>query len=350
MVRGPGAIGYNGGAATGKERVVRAWRFHEFGEIGAYRLEDVPTPRPGPGEVLLRVRYAALNPADRLLIEGRYPGAGQLPLTVGRDGAGVVHEAQAGGRFRKGEAAVVLRSEIGVTRQGTLADFVVVPEDVLAPIPAGWSLQEAAAAPLVYLTAWKALVTQGGLKCGETVLVTGASGGVGIAAIQLAKALGARVIALSRDAAKRARLIALGADAALDDTAPDLAGQVGKASGGRGPDLVIEHLGGPRLAEHMAMASMNGRIMVIGLLAGRSVELDLGMLLFKQMRIEGVHVGKYAPAEAQDAWRRVVAAMDAAGARPVIDRIHPMEQVQEAFARLAGGHLGKVLVEVNTTD
>ncbi len=344
----PGAFRYNTLAAMGKERVVRAWRFHEFGEIGVYRLEEVPTPKPGPGEVLLRVRYAALNPADRLLIEGRYPGAGQLPLTVGRDGAGMIHEAAAGSRFRVGDAAVVLRSEIGITRQGTLADFVAVPEAVLAPIPAGWSLQEAAAAPLVYLTAWKALVTQGGLKAGETVLVTGASGGVGIAAVQLAKAFGARVIALSRDVSKRARLLALGADAALDDTAPDLAGQIGKASDGTGPDIVIEHLGGPRLAEHMALANMNGRIMVIGLLAGRNVELDLGMVLFKQVRIEGVHVGKYTPAEAQDAWRRVVAVMDAAGARPVIDKIHPMEQVQEAFARLAGGHLGKVLVEVNT--
>jgi len=326
---------------------VRAWRFHEFGDIGKYRLEDVPAPRPGAGEVLLRVRYAALNPADRLLIEGRYPGAGQPPLTVGRDGAGIVEGASAGSRFKIGDAALVLRSEIGITRQGTLADLTVVPEDCVAPLPAGWSLQEAAAAPLVYLTAWKALVTQGGLRSGETVLITGASGGVGIAAIQLAKALGARVVALSRNPDTRLRLAALGADAVLDDSAEDLSGQVGRESGGTGPDIVIEHLGGKRLAEHLAMVNMNGRIMVIGLLAGRSVELDLGMLLFKQVRIEGVHVGKFAPAEAQAAWKSVVAALDTTQARPVIDKIFSMDQVQEAFARLSGGHLGKVLVEVN---
>ncbi len=329
---------------------MRAWRFHEFGEIGNFRLEDVPSPQPGPGEVLLRVRYASLNPADRLLIEGRYPGAGQLPLTVGRDGAGIVAGAPAGSRFKLGDGAVVLRSEIGITRQGTLADFVVAPEDCLARVPVGWAHREAACAPLVYLTAWKALVTQGGLRAGETVLVTGASGGVGIAAIQLGKALGARVIALSRDPGTRTRLAALGADAVLDDGATDLFAQVGRESGGTGPDLVIEHLGGKRLAEHLAMANMNGRIMVIGLLAGRAAELDLGMLLFKQVRIEGVHVGKFAPAEAQEAWKKVVAALDGAGARPVIDRVFSMEQVQEAFARLAGGHLGKVLVEVNTAN
>jgi NADPH2:quinone reductase len=293
------------------------------------------------------VRYAALNPADRLLVEGRYPGAGALPLTVGRDGAGFVADAGASTRFRKGDPAVVLRSEIGITKQGTLADLVVVPEDCLAPVPAGWSLQEAAAAPLVYLTAWKGLVTQGGLRRGESVLVTGASGGVGIASIQLAKALGARVIALSRDPAKRDQLLALGADAVLDDGAQDLFGQVARECSGPGPDIVIEHLGGKRIVEHMAMANMNGRIMVIGLLAGRSVELDLGMLLFKQVRIEGVHVGKFAPAQAQEAWSSLVAALNGAGAKPVIDRIFSMDQVQEAFARLSGGHLGKVLVEVN---
>lgn len=326
---------------------MRAWRFHEFGDISNYRLEDAPVPRPLPGEALLQVRFAALNPADRLLIEGRYPGAGQLPLTVGRDGAGIVHETGEGSRFRAGDAAVVLRSEVGITRQGTLADLVAVPEEVLAPIPRGWSLEEAAAAPLVYLTAWKALVIQGGLKRGETVLVTGASGGVGIASIQLAKALGARVIALSRDADKRAKLAALGADAVIDDGDADLSGQVAKACAGAGPDLVIEHLGGARLAEHVALLNMGGRVMVIGLLAGRKAELDLSMVLFKQVRIEGVHVGKFAPAAAQEAWRHVVETMNAANQKPVIDEIFPMERVPEAFARLSGGHLGKVLVEVN---
>jgi NADPH2:quinone reductase len=325
---------------------MRAWRFHEFGDIANFRLEDVPAPEVCPGEVVVRVACASLNPADRLLIEGRYPGAGKLPLTVGRDGSGTVEDAGTSKRFKRGDRVMVLRSEIGITRQGTLAELVAVPEDVLAPVPVGWSMEEAAAAPLVYLTAWKALVIQGGLKRGETILVTGASGGVGIASIQLGKALGARVIALSRDAAKRDRLQSLGADEVIDDSASDLTGRVAKVCGGVGPDLVIEHLGGARLAEHVAMLNLNGRVMVIGLLAGRKSELDMGMVLFKQVRIEGVHVGRFAPAEAQAAWTAVVSALDKAGARPVLDRTFAMEAVPEAFARLAGGHLGKVLVKV----
>jgi NADPH2:quinone reductase len=324
---------------------MRAWRFHEFGNLANFRLEDVPAPELRPGEVLVRLAYASLNPADRLLIEGRYPGAGTLPLTVGRDGSGTVEDPGTSKRFRRGDPVIVLRSEIGITRQGTLAEMVSAPEDVLAPVPGGWSMEEAAAAPLVYLTSWKALVIQGGLKRGETVLVTGASGGVGIASVQLGNTLGARVIALSRDAGKRDKLLALGATTVIDDSAEDLSARVAEASGG-GPDLVIENLGGPRLAEHVAMVNMNGRVMVIGLLAGRKSELDMGLVLFKQVRIEGVHVGRFTPAEAQSAWRAVVAAMDGARARPVLDKTFAMQAVPEAFARLAGGHLGKVLVKV----
>lgn len=325
---------------------MRAWRFHEFGDLANFRLEEVAAPELRTGEILIRLDYASLNPADRLLIEGRYPGAGKLPLTVGRDGSGTVEDPGTSTRFKRGDRVIVLRSEIGITRQGTLAEFVAAPENVLAPVPPGWSMDEAAAAPLVYLTAWKALVIQGGLKRGETVLVTGASGGVGIASVQLGKTLGARVIALSRDAAKRDRLLALGAEMVIDDSANDLAARVAKASNGSGPDLIIEHLGGPRLAEHVAMVNMNGRIMVIGLLAGRKSELDMGMVLFKQVRIEGVHVGRFTPTEAQAAWSAIVSAMNGAGARPVLDKTFAMQAVPEAFARLAGGHLGKVLVNV----
>ena len=327
---------------------MRAWRFHEFGDLANYTLQEVPEPVPGDGEVLIRTRYASLNPADRLLIEGKYPGAGDLPLTVGRDGSGTIEKAAEGSRFKVGDEVIVLRSEIGITRQGTLAECVATPDSVVAHLPKGWSLQEGAAAPLVYLTAWKALVVQGRLRKDQSVLVTGASGGVGIASIQLAKALGAKVVALSRSEEKRGQLKELGADEALDDGAPDLPEKVRAALNGKGPDVIIENLGGARLDQHIGMANLNARIMVIGLLAGRMSEINMGQVLFKQVRIEGVHVGKLVPTQAQDGWRRIVDTLGAANARPVIDRIFPMEQVQEAFAQLAGGHLGKVLVEVQS--
>ena len=324
---------------------MRAWRFNEFGDIKNFQLGEYPKPECGDGEVLIKVHYAALNPADRLLVEGRYPGAGALPLTVGRDGSGTVEDAAEGSGFARGDSVVVLRSEIGITRQGTLADYVVAPEECVAPLPANWSMEEGAASPLVYLTAWKALVTQGRLKPGEHVLVTGASGGVGVAAVQLAKGLGAKVVALSRSEEKRIELKQLGADAVLDSGADDLEDQVQAALGG-GVDLTVENLSGPYIQKSVNMANLNARIMVIGLLAGPAAELQLGLVLFKQVRVEGVHVGKFSPPEAMDAWHQVVDTLDKAKAKPLIDTVFPMAEVQEAFARLAGGHLGKLLVDL----
>lgn len=324
---------------------MRAWRFHEFGNLAeTHRLEDTPVPEPGPGEVRIRTRIAALNPADRLLVEGKYPGAGDLPLTVGRDGAGIVDARGDGVSLREGDAVVLLRSNVGITRNGTLAEYFVAPEDVLAKLPQDWSLEHGACG-LVYLTAWKALVTQGNYRQGETVLVTGASGGVGIAAVQLAAAMGARVVALSRDAAKRRKLHELGAQHAVDASANDLVKTVRDALGGGGFDIAVENLGGPYLEANVSLANLNGRIMVIGLLAGRKATPDLGALLFNQVRIEGVHVGKYSAAEARAAWDRVVEVLNKAGQRPVIDRIFPLESVPQAFDHIANNHFGKVLVD-----
>ena len=324
---------------------MRAWRFHQFGNIAQnHRLEDAPMPEPGPGEVRIRTRFAALNPADRLLIEGKYPGAGKLPLTVGRDGAGIVDAVGLGATFREGDAVILLRSNVGITRNGTLADYFVAPEEALAKLPNDWSLEHGACG-LVYLTAWKALVTQGNYREGETVLVTGASGGVGIAAVQLAAAMGARVVALSRDENKRRKLRELGAQHALDASAVDLVKTVRDALDGNGFDIAIENLGGPFLEANVQLANLNGRIMVIGLLAGRKAAPDLGALLFNQVRIEGVHVGKYSPAEARAAWDRVVDVLNQTGQRPLIDRVFPLEDAPKAFDHLSNNHFGKILLE-----
>lgn len=325
---------------------MRAWRFEEFGDIGNFRMGEYPVPEVGDGEVLIKLNFAALNPADRLLIEGRYPGAGDLPLTVGRDGSGVVEKTAPGSGFKPGDSVVVLRSEVGITRHGTLAEYVTVPEGSVARVPDGWSMGEGASGPLVYLTAWKALVIQGGFKAGETVLITGASGGVGVAAVQLGKALGARVVALSRSEGHRERLKELGADFAVDSDAEDMVKQVKAALDGGGVDVIVENLGGPFIQSGISLLNLNGRIMVIGLLAGQKAEIIVGQLLFKQARIEGVHVGKFTPPEAREAWVQVVETMDKAGERPLIDSVFPLAEVQEAFAHLASGHLGKVLVDV----
>ncbi|MBI5091690.1 MAG: zinc-binding dehydrogenase [Candidatus Hydrogenedentes bacterium] len=249
--------------------MMKSWRFHEFGSLDNLRLEDIPVPEPQHNEALIRLEFAALNPADAYLIRGKYPRAGTPPFAVGRDGCGVIERCPEG-RFKPGDRVVILRSDIGVTREGTLAEYVCVPEDSLAPLPHGWSPEEGAAGPLVFLTAWQALVTKGDIASGKTVLVDGASGGVGTAAVMLAHAYGARVIALSRDAKKRRRLVELGAHAALDTADPGLEKQVKEALGGGRADIVIENLAGPYLQKSINLAAEQGRIMIVGLLAGLS--------------------------------------------------------------------------------
>jgi len=323
---------------------MRAWRFHETGDIRNLRLEEVREPVPGPGEALVRVQYAALNPADRYLVQGQYPRAGAPPFTPGRDGAGHVLRAAAGGRFKEGDAVCLLGGLTGISTPGTFADCAAIPEEWLAPVPDGWSLEEAAAGPLTLLTAWRALVVRGGLKAGETVLVTGASGGVGSAAVLLCGALGARVAALSRSAEKRAALTALGADIVVDAAADNVEAGVKEALGKERIGLVVENLGGPWLNRAARLAAPGGRVMVVGLLAGLDAELTVGLLIHKNLRVEGLSVSAYPPAEAAEAWREIVRLLGEKGKRPLVDSVFSPDQPQDAFAHLAEGPLGKVLV------
>jgi NADPH:quinone reductase len=325
---------------------MRAWRFHEFGGVDSLRLEEVPLPEPGAGEVLLKVERAALNPADRYMLEGQYPKPGPLPFSVGRDGCGTIVRACAGGRFAEGERVVVLRSDLGVSRTGTLAEYVAVPEESLAPLPEEWTAEEGAAGPLVQLTAYQALVTRGHLREGETVLVTGASGGVGSAAVVLARALGARVVALSRSKEKRLRLHALGADIAVDPQEDDWDGQIKEALEGGRVDLVVENLGGPFLQRSLSLLSFEGRIMLVGLLAGLKSEVVLGLLIHKCACIQGLSVSAYTAEDSQAAWRQIVRLLQKQDQRPLVDKVYRMEEVPEAFRRLARGPMGKVVIAV----
>lgn len=326
---------------------MRAWRFHSFEGLKTMTLDEAPVPVPGPGEALVRVEYAALNPADHFLMQGKYPRPGKPPYSVGRDGCGTVEATGDGCALAKGARVVVLRSDVGVSRPGTLAEYVCVPGESLAPLPSGWTQQEGAAGPLVHLTAWQALVDRGGLQAGQTVLINGASGGVGSAAIVQAHALGAKVVALSGSREKWPRLRELGADIVVDSHAEDCEKQVKEALGGGRVDLVIENLGGRYLQQSINLVGVNGRICVIGLLAGFKSEVVLGHLIFKCISIHGLNVGAYTAAESQAAWAKIVALLDQAGQRPLIDRVFAFEHCHEAFTHLNQGPLGKVLVAVH---
>ena len=190
---------------------MRAWILPGLTGVESMQLGEMSDPSPAPGQVVLRVQFASLNPADRYLAMGQYPARPPFPHVLGRDGVGTITAIGAGvNGIQLGETRVILRGEAGVSRPGTLAQYVAVDAAYTVPIPIGWTLEQAAAAPLVYVTAWQALTQWGPLPEKSTVLITGASGGVGVASAQLAHAMGHTVIALSRSKEKSRQLRTLG--------------------------------------------------------------------------------------------------------------------------------------------
>ncbi len=330
---------------------MRAWIIDKLEGLERLKLADVPDPVPAAGEVVLDVHYAALNPADYYLAQRQYPAAPSLPHVLGRDGIGTVSTVGPDvSSFRIGDVALILRSEIGVSRWGTLAERVAVPVESLVRPPADWTEPEAAAAPLVYLTAYQAL-TQWGELPPSVVLITGASGGVGVASIQLGVAMGHRVIALSRSEEKQAKLIELGASIVLDPQDADWHRKLKQQLDPRCVDLAIDNIGGELFPRVIDSLGMNGKVSVVGQLAGPVPKFSTATLFFRRLRVGGVAVGTYTPPESQAAWKAIVDTLNGAGAgeKPVIDSTFRFAQIEEAFARLKRGPMGKVLVEIRPT-
>lgn len=326
---------------------MKAWLIDAFTGIGGLRMAEAPEPVPQAGEVILQVRYAALNPADRYLAEGQYPAKPPLPHILGRDGVGTV--VQAAGEepgIRAGGQYAILRGDVGVNRPGTFAERVAVPVQSLMEIPTGWSEPEAAGATLVYLTAYQALTMWGPLPPGSVVLVTGASGGVGVAAVQLAAALGHTVAALSRSPEKGRRLQQLGAAVVLNPDDPQWRRALKSALAPRRVDLAIDNVGGRLLPEVIDTLGDLGKVSAVGRLAGPVPNFNTAALFFRRLRLGGVAVGAYTNAESRDAWRDVLELLARTGARPLVDEVFPFDKLPQAFERLAQGPLGKVLVRV----
>lgn len=331
---------------------MRAWLMDSYKGVEELRLGEVPEPRPGSDDVLLNVRFAGLNPADAFLASGMYPAQPRLPHVLGRDGVGDVAVVGAGVRdLRPAETVGILRCDVGVNVWGTLAEKVVVPARSVAPIPPGWSLEEMAAAPLVFLTAWQALTQWSDPPSppapGSKLLVTGASGGVGVASVLLGKSMTLTVVALSRSPHKRARLKELGADLVFDPNEPQLAKAIGAALAPNKLDLVIDNVGGALLPQLLGLLDYRGRISVVGRSGGPVPEFNTATLLFRRIRMGGVSVGDYSVEQAQAIWKEIVGRLETIERRPQIDITVPFEQVKEGFTRLAQGPMGKVLVRVS---
>ncbi len=307
------------------------------------RLVEVAEPRPRPDEVLVEVRATALNRADLLQLRGLYPPPPGEPEAPGLECAGEILESGVEVRgWGPGDRVMALLGG------GGHAERVAVPAGQLLRVPDSLSWAEAAAVPEAALTAWTNLVAEGGLTSGETVLVTGATGGVGSFAVQLAHELGATVVAAGRDLERLETLRVLGADHLLadDDELPE---RLRRAAGG-GADLVFDTVSGDRLPSHLAALAERGRLVLVGLLAGPRAEVDLATVLRRRLRIIGSVLRSRPRAEKA----RLVVAFDAFAAariadgrlRPLVDRRVPFDRIGEAYAAMeAGGLLGKIVVE-----
>ena len=328
---------------------MKAWLIDSLNGIGHLRLADHADPVPQEGEVVLDVHYAALNPADSYLAEGQYPAKPPMPHILGRDGIGTV--VQVGGGVsapRLGDLQVILRGDAGINCAGTFAQRVAVPVQNLVEIPTGWSEQEAAGATLVYLTAYQALTMWGPLPPSSVVLVTGASGGVGVATVQLAAAMGCTVLALSRSPGKSDRLCQLGAAATFSPD--DLRWRQAAKSllAPRRVDLAIDSIGGKLLPEVIDTLGEGGKVSLVGRLAGPVPSFNTAALFFRRIRMGGVAVGACTAAESHANWHHVIELLSRSAARPQVDKVFPFHQLPKAFERLVQGPMGKVLVAVRS--
>ena len=320
------------------------------------RLREVPRTEPAPGTVTIAIRASSINHLDLFLAQGLQRDV-KPPRVIAADGAGVV-QASTTPRWKPGDEVVVYPvvcdwecewcragenvrcphfGVIGEHSDGTACELLHVDERNVFPKPQALSWTEAAAFPLTFLTAWRMLTTRARLRPGEKVLVVGASAGVAVAAIRIARHLGARVFATSRSEDKRKKAVEIGAEAAFDSA--DFSKAVREATGG-GVDVVFEHVGPATLQESMRSLVMGGRIVTCGSTSGPKAEIMMPRLFWGQMDLLGSTMGNASEFQA------VLEAIDD-GLRPVVDSVHPLGEVQAALQRLdAAEQFGKVVLSV----
>jgi NADPH:quinone reductase-like Zn-dependent oxidoreductase len=335
---------------------VRAWTLDDFG-LQNLNLREVPTPTPGPGELLVKVSAVSLNYRDKALVDGIYAPEkmpkGLIPVA---DSAGVVAGVGEGvTEFAVGDRvtshfystwhdgpwlAQYTDAQTGGPLNGGLAEYQILGAANVVPTPANLTDEEAATLPIAALTPWFSMVEYGGLHKGGSVLVQG-TGGVSIFAIQIASALGARVIATSSSDEKLRRARELGATDTINyRTTPDWAGAALEMTDGKGVDVVIDVVGGDGLRDSIRAARGNGVVAVVGFLAGQTANLDLMDVIWHQTRIQGVAVGHLR------SFRELVNFLDEHEIHPVIDTTYTFEQAHQAYEHLARGAFGKIVIKI----
>jgi zinc-binding alcohol dehydrogenase/oxidoreductase len=340
--------------ASEMSQTMRAARLHEIGGPPALRVEDVPRPQPREGEVLVRLHAAALNRRDVFITQGLYPGI-VLPRILGSDGAGEVVAGASGANGPGVGTAVVIdpmfgwgaselawdagaSSILGMPSDGTFAQFVTVPASAVHPKPAHLSMEQAAAIPLAGLTAYRATITRGEVRAGQTVLITGIGGGVATFALLFAKRAGARVVVTSGSDQKLERARGLGADVAYNyNTDPDWNKDCKRREQ---LDVAIDSSGGDTLAKALDALRPGGRIVVYGGTRGEST-IRLFPLFWKHISILGTSMGS--PRD----FAAMLALFEDGSLTPAVDRVYPLERIVDAAERMAASdQFGKVVLAI----
>ena len=324
---------------------MHAWLCENPTGVDALTWQALPTPTPKAGEVLIEIKAASLNFPDLLIVQNKYQIKPPLPFVPGSEYAGVVQAIGDGVKH-----LAVGQHVACLSGTGGFATHTIAPAALCMPLPAGFSFVDAAAFIMIYATSHHALLDRAQLKPGETVLVLGAAGGVGTAAIQIAKAAGARVIAAASTDAKCALCKSIGADDTINYTAEDLRDRIKALTGGKGPDVVYDPVGGDYTEPAFRSIAWRGRYLVVGFASGPTPSLPLNLPLLKGASIVGVFWGGFAKAEpkANAAMMAELASWYAEGKiKPVIDRTMPMSALKAAYAHMGSrGVMGK-LVMVN---
>ena len=316
-------------------------------------VRDVPRPVPGDGEVLVRVRASALNRADLLQRRGNYPAPPGAPQDIpGLEIAGEVAGRGPGcGRWSIGDRV------FGIVGGGGNADFATTREDELAAIPQSLSWDEAAAIPEAFITAHDALITQAGMRPGESVLIHAIGSGVGLAAVQLVRALGGRAFGTARTSDKidRARALGLENGVIVGKEPAAFVEHVKRWTNDRGVDVIIDLVGGDYIAADVAAAAMQGRIMLVGLLAGRSTTVDLGGILRQRLTIRGTVLRSRPAQEKVDATRAfardVLPLLESGKVGPRIERVFSLGQIREAHELMESNEtFGKIVISNDRGD
>ncbi len=340
---------------------MKAILLHRHGGPEVLEYADFPTPQPGPGQVLIELKAAAMNRLDIWARNG-WPGIQlEYPHILGADGAGVIRAiGESVTQFNVGDRVVIngnlsdgtceycIRGQdnlclkwglLGETARGTYAEYVVVSDRNVLALPPDFPFEAAAAASLVFLTAWHSLVTRGGLQAGESVLVVGAGGGVNTAAIQIAKYAGAKVYVVGSSAAKLAKAAQLGADILIDRSKEEWSKSIYQLTNRRGVDMVVDNVGAGTLPLSQRAVRKGGRILTVGNTGGPKFEFDNRYMFSRHIALIGSTMGT------RSDFARVMSLVFDGKLKPVIDQTFALKEVRAAHERMARGeNFGKIML------